>query len=111
MKTFAERLSAAIEATDEKAVDIARATNIPVKTIADFCSGVLPANANDATSLADCLGCDVNWLLRGEAAIHGSRRLLIKQLELATIDAVDGVVTLKPDDYRRIYALACMGSD
>lgn len=111
MKTFAERLSAAIEATDEKAVDIARATDIPVQTISDYCSGVLPRNCNDGCKIADYLSCDSNWLLRGDEAIHGSRRLLIKLLELATIDAVDGVVTLKPDDYRRIYTLACMGSD
>jgi hypothetical protein len=106
MKTFADRLNAAADATRETTGEIARSTSIPLKRVAELRSGAEPRE-HEAGKLAEFFDCDVLWLLKGHTP--RSSPLLMRELELASVDAVGGVVTLQPDDYRRIYTLACMG--
>lgn len=111
MNTFAKRLCAALDATREYPSVLARATSISPARINAFLHERAEATAEEALEIAAFLGCDRTWLLHGAAKHRGVQRLLVRELELASVDAVGGVVTLKPDDYARIYALACMGSE
>lgn len=106
MNTFAHRLMSVVEATREPVLEIARGSGIPAKRIVDLFGGDEPRE-HEATKLAEFFNCDVVWLLQGR--LPEGTKALVHELELASVDAVDGVVTLKPDDFRRIHTLASMG--
>lgn len=106
MKTFAERLNAAIDATGETQQELARAANLNREWVSKLCGGDATPSRIESRVIAEFLNCDHGWLHDG-TPVHNP--LLIRELELASMGTVGGVVTLQPDDYRRIYTLACMG--
>ncbi|MCE9605045.1 MAG: helix-turn-helix domain-containing protein [Planctomycetia bacterium] len=107
MKTFADRLTAAIEATRETHKELARETDLPLALVVEFCNGTSEPSPIRAHRIADVLGCNHNWLLNGFVS-EGRDSTLVRELELASLNAANGVVTLDRDDFRRIYTLACM---